>query len=309
MQLGAQDSASWPNYYIAGARAAQAATLPGKGPFSVDTLGMATAYDLGDMGSPYPPSHVHSRNKTEVGRRLALALLHTQYALQFPASPALINLSTSLNWSPPRLLGVAARSGASDGTLAASFEMDAPAGAPRPGLLLLDTPGCWECCARARDTVQVREADAGAPWVNASLQVANDAGGGATLLLAVPAAPGAYVQLRYAANLWTQCVAVGSANMLPVEPFSVDIGAAAAPAAAAAAAQGARAQVQAQVQGQQRAPGAAAEWTVWKGRRIVRSNCTGAGNACTPPMGCEWAAPALARSGARRLQAATESRV
>ena len=149
MQLGAQDSASWPNYYISNARAAQAATLPGKGPFSVDTLGMATAYDLGDMGSPYPPSHVHSRNKTEVGRRLALALLHTQYALQFPASPALINLSTSLNWSPPRLLGVAARSGASDGTLAASFALDAPAGAPRPGLLLLDTPGCWECCARA----------------------------------------------------------------------------------------------------------------------------------------------------------------
>ena len=112
MQLGAQDSTRWPNYYMNAARGAQAATLPGRGPYGTDTLGMATAYDLGDMGSPYPPFHVHARNKTEVGRRLALALLHTQYALQWPASPGLINLSTSLNWSPPRLQGVSGGGGA-----------------------------------------------------------------------------------------------------------------------------------------------------------------------------------------------------
>ena len=142
VQLGAQDSAQWPNYYISSARAAQAATLPGRGPYGTDTLGMAATYDLGDMLSPYPPAHVHSRNKTEVGRRLALSLLHTQYALQFPASPGLINLSTSLNWSPPRLLAAYPTppgSGYAANAITLSFAVDAGAQSP-PALLMQDTP-------------------------------------------------------------------------------------------------------------------------------------------------------------------------
>jgi hypothetical protein len=39
---------------------------------------MVSAYDLGDLTSPYPPFHVHPRYKLEVARRMALQIMHVQ---------------------------------------------------------------------------------------------------------------------------------------------------------------------------------------------------------------------------------------
>jgi hypothetical protein len=57
-------------------RLQQAAALPAPGS-AVDTSGMAVITDLGDtIGPPHP------KNKTEVGRRMALQALHVAYAYQ-----------------------------------------------------------------------------------------------------------------------------------------------------------------------------------------------------------------------------------
>ena len=219
-QLGAQDSSKWPTYWPFAARLAQMAALPARSNLSrTDTVGMAVAYDIGDMASPYPPDHVHSRRKAEVGRRTALAMIHTQYAIQFPASPGLINLSATANWSPPVLQSVTATAG---GAAALVF-----AAADGNGTALRDTADCWECCAHARDTVQFGTGAAGEVWANAT--VALQAGG---VLLATPATPGAYAYVRMGANLWPQCALYGVGNGLPVEPFfaSIQPAAEAAPA-------------------------------------------------------------------------------
>jgi hypothetical protein len=107
---------------------------------------MVAAYDLGDMGSPYPPAHVHYRNKTEVGRRLAMMLLHVQYALQWPAGG--LNDSTYINWRGP--VPTVASNGGSGSAIVVSF-----ATLDGAGLFLNDTQDCWECCGAAQDTFQV----------------------------------------------------------------------------------------------------------------------------------------------------------
>lgn len=84
-------------------------------------------------------------NKTEVGRRLALALLHVQYARQWPAGG--LNDSVYVNWRGPLPTAIEARG---DGTL--QVLLDTLDGA---GVFLNDTHDCWECCAKARDTFQV----------------------------------------------------------------------------------------------------------------------------------------------------------
>ena len=101
-QLGAQDSPSWPSYGVDVARGAQSGALPGAPASTTNTLGTAVAFDIGDMGSPYPPAHVHSRRKHELGRRLALAMQHVQYALQWPASRGAINLTAQATGGRPR---------------------------------------------------------------------------------------------------------------------------------------------------------------------------------------------------------------
>jgi hypothetical protein len=66
-----QFGGNWP-----GLRLQQAGALPAPGSV-VDTSGMAVITDLGDtLGPPHP------KNKTEVGRRLALQALHVAYAYQ-----------------------------------------------------------------------------------------------------------------------------------------------------------------------------------------------------------------------------------
>lgn len=207
-QLGAQDSNAWPNYFVNTARGAQAGSLPGAPASTTNTLGMSAAYDIGDMGSPYPPYHVHSRRKKELGRRLALAMEHVQYALQFPASAGAINLSASVNWSPPTLARVEAAGGGALRLVFATLD-----GA---GVNLTATADAWESCASSRDTVQV-SAD-GAAWVNASIAL-----DGATAVLATPVAPGTYAFLRYAPNLWPQCAVYAVGNGLPVIPFTAPV--------------------------------------------------------------------------------------
>jgi len=207
-QLGAQDSSEWPNYFVNTARGAQAGSLPGAPASTTNTLGMSATYDIGDMGSPYPPFHVHSRRKKELGRRLALAMEHVQYALQFPASAGAINLSASVNWSPPTLARIEAAGGDALRLVFATLD-----GA---GVNLTATADAWESCAASRDTVQL-SVD-GVAWVNASIAL-----DGSTAVLATPVEQGAYTLVRYAPNLWPQCAVYAVGNGLPVIPFTAPV--------------------------------------------------------------------------------------
>lgn len=215
-QLGAQDAGKWPSYGIFSPRMAQSNSLPGRSSSTTDTLGMAVTADIGDMESPYPPYHVHSRNKTEVGRRLALALLHVQYALQWPSNGGNINLTKQVDWAPPTLTALA--SGPAPSSFTLTFKLDNAA-----TLTLDPTPDCWECCASGKDLIQFNTAQGSPPpvggWVNASVTL----GGDGLSVIATPTLPGAYISMRYMANMWPQCVLRGTTNLLPVEPFLVNI--------------------------------------------------------------------------------------
>ena len=209
-QLGAQDSGSWPTYWTVNGRAAQASALPGAGG-TTDTTGMAVAYDIGDMGSPYPPAHVHSRRKAELGRRLALAMIHSQYALQWPSSNGAINLTATSLWSGPTP-SVAPAAG---GAFAVTF-----ATLDGRGVYANETADAWETCSLTRDLFQV--ASGGGSFVNTTFTLV---GAVATV---TPVKPGSYDTVRYAANLWPQCAIYAVGNALPVAPFSLRVGAAAA---------------------------------------------------------------------------------
>ena len=155
---------------------------------------------------------VHSRRKAELGRRTALAMLHVQYAIQYPASPELINLTAKTNWAPPMLSSV---TGAPGGATALAFTV-----ADGNGTELRDTADCWECCANARDTVQFgKSAAPGGEWDNATLELQSGTG----ILLATPTVPGAYTYVRMGAPLWPQCALYARSNGLPVEPFIAPI--------------------------------------------------------------------------------------
>ena len=164
VQLAPQFVPTQPDYGWFNIRLEQAAVLPG-GARDVDGTGMAAALDLGDRTSPYPPDHVHIRNKTEVARRLAAAVLHDQYALQWPAGG--FNATGVVNWRGP--LAVSASQDTGGAQLRVVF--DTVDGSP---VTLGDTAGCWECCSGGRDTVQVA-ANASGPWVNATVAVSNAA--------------------------------------------------------------------------------------------------------------------------------------
>ena len=267
-QLGTLDAASWPQYDINAIRAAQSSALPGKG--TTDTTGMAVTYDIGDMGSPYPPAHVHSRRKAEVGRRLAIAMMHAQYAIQFPSSPLLINLSSSFMWSAPTPTAIAPAAG---GAFALKF-----ATLDSKGFYLKETADAWETCVSTKDLFQVAET-AGASvtaWINATVSNTD-----ADTMLITPTVPGAYACVRYAANLWPQCAIYAVTNQLPVPPFTLCAGAAAVPAFAfPASASAPLAAVHLSPVVTKRVPGAWANG--WLGHAIPPATN---GPAATPPMG------------------------
>jgi hypothetical protein len=149
---------------------------------------------------------------------MALALAHTQYALQWPASPGLINLSATSNWGPPVLSGV---SGETAGSFLVTFDtLDGK------GIYLAATADAWESCSTTRDMFQV-SAD-GVKWINTSAVL-----GGPTSCTVTPVAAGSYTYLRYAPNLWPQCAIYAIGNALPVIPFETRIAAAGHSASAA----------------------------------------------------------------------------
>lgn len=207
-QLGAQDSSKWPNYFMNFARGAQSAVLPGAVNSTTNTIGMAAAYDIGDMSSPYPPYHVHSRRKQELGRRLALALIHVQYALQWPASPGLINLTASSNWGPPAVSGLSL-----SGSSSVSVDLRTLDGL---GVFMHETADAWETCASTGDMFQV-SAD-GTQWINTTVVLSS---GSAVAVTAKQNVDIAFV--RYAPNLWPQCALYAVGNSLPLIPFEIPV--------------------------------------------------------------------------------------
>lgn len=303
VQLAPQDSAQWPQSYILTARLAQAATLPQPGGNTTCTTGMATAIDLGDMGSPFPPSHVHPRHKFEVGRRLAAAFLHAQYAWQWPQGGANMT-GRSFDWRGP--LGVDVRPNPSS---TSSLRGSGPAAAAAPssylvrfdtlsgaGVYLNSTSNCWECCAAAQDVIQLCASADGATcfnWVNTTVAVSLTDN---STLVATPLTPGAYNQARYAASLWPQCVVYSASNAIASPPFLLNItGVSESPVLAAKVvatmqvhehASSSRAVYTGPKLGwalplAQRGPNT---WTEWRGR-VVPPVAAANGTAPTPPMG------------------------
>ena len=77
---------------------------------------------------------------------MALMLLHVQYARQWPAGG--LNNSVYVNWRGPA--PVAANVLANGSLVLSLGTLDGA------GVFLNDTHDCWECCADAKDTIQVR---------------------------------------------------------------------------------------------------------------------------------------------------------
>lgn len=260
VQLGAQDSSSWPTYWPFTGRLAQNSALPGFN--KTQSTGMATAYDIGDMGSPYPPAHVHSRRKHEVGRRLALALQHAQYALQWPSSDV-INLTATVNWRPPTLVS---STQTVNGAIL-TFTADG-----NGTMIMNNTADCWSCCVSTPDdTFQVATSITSNVWINTSYTLQNG------IITLVATQPGTYTAVRYAANLWPQCALYAVDNGLPANPFLVAIGTTDekennVPQKVVHEEKGSKNLV---------FPDA---WTEWHGRKIP-SPSLASGAANTPPMG------------------------
>ena len=197
-------------------RIAQTAVLP-RPNGSTDITGCAAAYDLGDASSPY--DSVHFRDKVTVGRRLAAAVLHTAFALQYPA----------LNWAPPVVTAVTPASAPPFSALTLTLEVEDGSGAA-----LVDGGQCTACCAHgAAALVELWSAASGA-WRSASaLSLAAD---GLSLHVTAPAAD-AYTLLRFAAQNYPQCAVVGRGNGAPLlaQLFTIGSASAATPSALAEA--------------------------------------------------------------------------
>lgn len=185
-------------------RFAQALEVPRPGGAVAGTA-MATAYDLGDRSQDPTIGSVHFRNKTEVGRRLALGVLHAHFGIQ------------NASILPPSVAAVARA-----GPASVSFTVAVPDGSP-----VALTPGgeCDECCAAA-DVLQL-SSDGGVTFVNATIALSG------SVVTATAAAPAAFTHARFAAMDYVQCAITGG-NGLPVPAFVLPVGAAAGAAAGVA---------------------------------------------------------------------------
>jgi hypothetical protein len=222
VQLGAQDSSAWPQYnWPSPDRDAQTALLPRPGGLA-DTTGQVVAYDLGDMGSPYPPAHVHYRNKSEVGRRFGLSLMHVAYGWPYPAGG--FNTTNIVEWAGPVPVTAVPSHDANGNVTSITLTLSTASGGP---VFVNDTACCWQCCASAQDTFQVTsgpDRQHMTTWLNATFTLS-----GPSTIVITPATPGNYTQIRYAYNLWPQCAIYNSANSVPVTPFTMNLTAAASP--------------------------------------------------------------------------------
>lgn len=198
VQLGTQPVSSWPSY-LDDCRLGQSDALPGRS--HTNRTGMAVAYDVGDHTS------VHARNKTIIGQRLAIALLHAEWGMDLPA----------LNWSPPTLSS--ATLGA-NGDVTLTFMTE-----DGRGIFQNDTHDCWECCALGRDNFQVYNITRGQihSYVNMTTRLGPSVGGIVNTIIATPLLSGTYTGMTFARGLWPQCGIFAQGNLLPIEPFRVNL--------------------------------------------------------------------------------------
>ena len=214
VQLGPVADPGAPYGFV---RSAQTLALPHPNG-TTDISGLAATYDLGDASSPY--DSVHFRDKVTVGRRLAAAVLRTQFALQ----------NASLRG--PELAGFSSAS-------ATGVTIDIVV-ADGSGVRLADAGQCTLCCAQTRDLVEL-SFDGGLTWCNSTLSVA----GGASVVAAAVAGCNANAAVcthaRLAWQSYPQCAIVAVGNGFPLPAFSLPVagagegaGAALAPAADAA---------------------------------------------------------------------------
>ena len=182
-------------------RFAQALEEPRAGGTVAGTT-MAVAYDLGDSKQDPAIGSVHFRNKTEIGRRLALGILHAHFGVQ--------NAS---------ILPPAASAVEQAGAAAVQFSVLVP-----DGSTVALTPGgeCTECCA-AGNTVQL-SSDGGRTFSNASISLAG------AVVTATASAPATFTHIRNAAMDYVECALTSSGNGLPLPAFILPVGA--SPAAA-----------------------------------------------------------------------------
>jgi sialate O-acetylesterase len=184
-------------------RMAQYDTLARSGGF-MDTTGMISQIDLGDRSSPF--GSVHSRNKTEAGRRSALQMQHVMQGIQ----------DISFSWAVPTSIAATEEADA-----AASVTVSFDANTLYNGTLrLLDAPNCTACCY-GNTTFQVG-ASASGPWTNASAAVGTD---GTTVVLTPTASAASPKFVRYAASNFPDCIITNNANIGTV-PFVLPVGAA-----------------------------------------------------------------------------------
>jgi alpha-galactosidase len=194
VQLGpAVQSEPEPQYGLV--RAAQTAALP-RPLGTTDISGMAVAYDLGDASSPF--TSVHFRNKTEVARRLAAAVLHSQFALQ----------NASLRG--PSLVGFSDVS-----ETAVTIDVHVPDGSD---LRLVSTSQCTLCCERAMDSAQL-SADNGLTWANTTIAIT----GSSVKVTARSPAQVPFTHVRLAWTSYPECAVVGAGNGFPLAAFSLPV--------------------------------------------------------------------------------------
>jgi sialate O-acetylesterase len=186
-------------------RVAQNSALPHPNG-TTDTTAMAVTYDLGDASSPF--GDVHFRDKVTVGNRLAAAVLHSAFAQQFPV----------VNWSPPRVVGVAPASAPPFTALTVALSTD-----DKLGVALKDGGQCTLCCAGGGAAALVQLQSSKGAWVGAVGVVVAAGGGG--LAVTAPSAD-AYTALRFAVSDYPQCAVVGVGNGYPLPAFEAPVAAA-----------------------------------------------------------------------------------
>lgn len=224
----------WPSY-VSTPRDGQMSILPGRYPGVSRTVGggIVSAYDKGDrVGNPNGVWDVHSRFKSEVGRRMALVWMNaTGMGVNGTAGPTF--------WNGPVPAGNATLH--ADGTITLTWVSDSmpgPAGVWHNG-----TQDCWECCdgALAQDTFRVSTELYAANETNwpsfVNTTWSYDAATATVTITPVsqPKAGQTWVSVQHNPSLWPQCAWYSTANNVPALPFS-DLGI--SPAAATAGTSG-----------------------------------------------------------------------
>ena len=182
-------------------RVAQTLVLPHPNG-STDLTGMAVAYDLGDAASPF--DSVHFRNKVVVARRLAAAVLHTQFALQ---NASLLG---------PVVTGVSRV--AVPGRAAVQIDMLVADGS---GVKLINASQCAPDCCQAGTAVQLSVSGEAGPWLNTSIAI--KAGSASVVATSLAASTDTVTHVRAGFGDYPTCAIVGQGNGFPVPTFLLPV--------------------------------------------------------------------------------------